>query len=502
MSATADLLRAALDQLIATCPPDERALAEREAAMFAAAVAEHAPGAEPEWREVFGATGLTFAAASAGRGWLRAPTPHVRTLATTDGARASAYAQALGDIASAACSLGEPSLEAIMAASVAAAAQLRAAGVDAPQLTADRLLDEAFDAHAPAAPRTSATTAATNATQPGSSAPAAQPHAVAPGDPTPHASPAPPERSLAELLAELDTLTGLDAVKAKVRRQADTLRVNKLRAAKGMRTLKAAQHLVFVGNPGTGKTTVARLIAGIYHALGLLSKGHLVESDRAALVAGYEGQTAIKTDKVTREALGGVLLIDEAYALRRSDSDDFGLEAIDTLVKLMEDFRDDLAVIVDGYPDEMVTFIASNPGFASRFPLTIEFPDYTDAELVAIFRRLVADNDYEADDSVIAVLRDRLNAAPRDRTFGNARFVRNVFEAAAESLSSRLSHVADPTDEQLRTIVADDLVVPDFSATDPADPAATGPAATGPAVTDGAGPTGIAPADAAPAASA
>ena len=433
-----------------------------EAAIFAAAVAAPAPGAEPEWCQAFPDTGLSFsAAAAAGRAWLTEPTPQITALAATDPAGADVYAHALAEVASAACSLGEPTLEAIMTASTAAAVQLGTARVVAPQLAADRAFDRALDADAQVA-RPNAAPSGTVLPGAGAAAPGSSGESAT-------AAPAPPERSLADLLAELDRLTGLDAVKAKVRRQADMLRVNKLRTAKGMQTLKTAQHLVFVGNPGTGKTTVARLISGIYHALGLLSKGHLVETDRAALVAGYEGQTAMKTEKVTHDAIGGVLLIDEAYALRRSDNDDFGLEAIDTLVKLMEDYRDDLAVIVDGYPDEMVVFIASNPGFASRFPLTIEFPDYTDTELVAIFRQLVSDNDYEADNSVIAVLRERLATEPRDRSFGNARFVRNVFEAAAESLSARLSDVPEPTDEQLRRFVAGDLTletratVPDVS---------------------------------------
>ena len=205
----------------------------------------------------------------------------------------------------------------------------------------------------------------------------------------------------------------------------------------------------------------------IYRALGILAKGQLVETDRAGLVAGYEGQTAIKTTNVTTSALGGGLFIDEAYALLRNDDDAFGHEAIDTLVKLMEDHRDDLVVIVAGYPDEMRDFVAANPGLKSRFALTIVFDDYSDDELVAIFTRMAAASDYTAPLAVVEHLRVRLAAEPRGQGFGNGRFVRNVFEAAAVSLSCRIADIVNPSEEQLRRLEPADL---DAASDDNAEP--------------------------------
>jgi Holliday junction resolvasome RuvABC ATP-dependent DNA helicase subunit len=235
------------------------------------------------------------------------------------------------------------------------------------------------------------------------------------------------------------------------------LRANRLRAAKHLHTLDVAQHLVFTGNPGTGKSTVARLIVQIYRALGILEKGQLIETDRAGLVAGYEGQTAIKTTNVAISALGGGLFIDEAYALLRNDNDAFGHEAIDTLVKLMEDHRDGLVVIVAGYPVEMDDFIAANPGLKSRFALTIVFDDYTDDELVAIFCEMAKQSDYTVSPGVIERLRELLADEPRDRGFGNGRFVRNVFEAAAVSLSTRIADIGEPSELQLQVFEPADL---------------------------------------------
>ena len=194
-----------------------------------------------------------------------------------------------------------------------------------------------------------------------------------------------PPKSLEELLAELDALVGLEAVKGEIHRQVAVLKIEAKREAAGLKVPTITRHLVFVGNPGTGKTTVARLVAGIYRALGLLTKGQLVEVDRSELVAGYLGQTAMKTADVVKSAVGGVLFIDEAYSLA---GDQYGTEAVDTLVKEMEDRRHDLVVIVAGYPAPMAFFIAQNPGLASRFRTTIEFADYTDDELVGIFRVL------------------------------------------------------------------------------------------------------------------
>ena len=285
---------------------------------------------------------------------------------------------------------------------------------------------------------------------------------LAPGDPPPEDGPPeqPPHETLEALLDELDALVGLEAVKASVRELTNLLQVQQLRVSHELPILDSSLHLVFSGNPGTGKTTVARLLARIYRALGVLSKGHLVEADRSQLVAGYVGQTAIKTRAVVEQGIGGMLLIDEAYALARGGETDFGREAIDTLVKLMEDHRDDLAVVAAGYTDEMATFIAANPGLRSRFTRTIEFADYTDDELVEIFVRMGEANRYHPTDGAIARLRTLLAATPRDKGFGNARFIRNIFEAAVSTQASRLVHVDEPDPEQLTTLVADDLPAP------------------------------------------
>jgi hypothetical protein len=267
----------------------------------------------------------------------------------------------------------------------------------------------------------------------------------------------PPARPIEELLAELDDLVGLDSVKADVRRLTSLLRIQQLRAERRLPTLETSHHLVFTGNPGTGKTTVARLLSQILRTLGLVSKGHLVETDRSHLVAGYVGQTATKTRAMLESALGGTLLIDEAYALARGSEQDFGREAIDTIVKFMEDHRDDLALIAAGYPAEMEEFINANPGLKSRFTRFIDFPDYTTDELVEIFERLSGDLRYHLDASGRRALRAVIEAEPRTRGFGNARFVRNLFEEAVGRQADRLASVSEPTDDQLTTLVAADV---------------------------------------------
>jgi SpoVK/Ycf46/Vps4 family AAA+-type ATPase len=267
-----------------------------------------------------------------------------------------------------------------------------------------------------------------------------------------------PPASLEVLLAELDALVGLDAVKFEVHRQVQLLRLARLREEAGMRNAAMTRHLVFTGNPGTGKTTVARLVAGIYRALGLLSRGQLVEVDRAGLVAGYVGQTALKTTDAVNAAVGGVLFIDEAYALAPDhDGRDFGAEAIDTLVKAMEDHRDDLVVIAAGYPLPMARFVDANPGLASRFRTFVPFADYSDAELVEVFARLAEDVSYAPSMDCLQTLLGVLAGTPRGEGFGNGRHARNLLEEAISRQAWRLREVRHPTPEQMQELLPADL---------------------------------------------
>ncbi len=274
---------------------------------------------------------------------------------------------------------------------------------------------------------------------------------------TPVEAELPPERSIEELLAELDALVGLDDVKVEVRRLTSLMRVQELRAERDLPVIDVGRHLVFSGNPGTGKTTVARLLSQIFRTLGIVTKGHLVETDRSNLVAGFVGQTATTTKAVLESALGGTLLIDEAYALARGGDNDFGLEAVDTIVKFMEDHRDDLSVVAAGYPAEMNDLIDSNPGLKSRFTRTIEFPDYDTDELIAIFELISGAKEYHLDSTGRVRLAEVIDAEPRGRGFGNARFVRNVFEAAVGAQAVRLASVVDPSNDDLTTLTADDI---------------------------------------------
>jgi predicted AAA+ superfamily ATPase len=435
-------LQDALSALLAVAAragvPEEAARAE--GLSLAAALAESAPGAPVDWAAVTPGAGTQdfFDAAVRGRRWRGAPTAILTDLVAQGSAEKIPYAEALAELASAACSLGEPTMRVIGNASVAAAAQLQAAGARQLQVGS--------------APTT-----------PAAAAPAVQVEAK------PEVA-AEPERTVEELLAELDELTGLASVKREVHRQVAVLRVEKLRVEAGLKSPTITRHLVFVGNPGTGKTTVARLVSGIYKALGLLSKGQLVEVDRSELVAGFLGQTATKTAEVVASAVGGVLFIDEAYSLTAGElgADQYGREAVDTLVKEMEDRRDDLVVIVAGYPEPMEDFIAANPGLASRFRTTIAFEDYTDEELTDILTGLAEGADYELTPTALDQFQVILASTPRNRSFGNGRFARNVLEAAIGRHAWRLRDVTAPSTEQLRQIHPEDLTDEPIEAT-PAD---------------------------------
>ncbi len=428
----------ALDALAerATTAGADAGSARTEGLALAAAVAESAPGAARDWAEAAGrgSTRDFFDAASRGRRWRGAPTAILSSLAAQGSPHAATYAASLAEVASAACLLGEPTMRVIGNASVAAAAQLAAVAAR-----------PAPPAELPA----------------GGAEPAETGVPVAAPGPTPteQAAPEEPVRSADELLAELDGLIGLGRVKREIHRQVALLRMEKLRGAAGLKSPTITRHLVFTGNPGTGKTTVARLVSGIYRALGLLSKGQLVEVDRSELVAGYLGQTATKTAEAVASAAGGVLFIDEAYSLTGlgPQGDQYGQEAVDTLVKEMEDRRDDLVVIVAGYPAPMGAFIAANPGLASRFRTTVEFADYTDNELVAILTQLAAGADYELVPDAVERFRETLGRTPRGDSFGNGRFARNALEAAIGHHAWRLREIEAPTVDELRQLVATDF---------------------------------------------
>lgn len=268
------------------------------------------------------------------------------------------------------------------------------------------------------------------------------------------------EPTLEELRAQLDELIGLEGVKKEVETLINLIRVRKMREEHGLKNMDMSFHMVFTGNPGTGKTTVARLIAAIYKQLGFLSKGQLIETDRAGLVAGYVGQTAGKVTEVVKSALGGILFIDEAYSLARKGADnDFGREAIDTLVKLMEDNRDDLVVIVAGYTEPMHDFLTSNPGLISRFNKYIDFPDYTDDELMDILQMRADKQGYIIEDDAKTHIRRMLLAQTLSERadFGNARGMRNVLEKLVQEQANRLAvENGEMTVERLQTITKSD----------------------------------------------
>lgn len=260
---------------------------------------------------------------------------------------------------------------------------------------------------------------------------------------------------------KLDELIGMENVKEEVRALANYVKVQKQRADQGLKTPKLSYHLVFTGSPGTGKTTVARIVATIYHNIGILKKGHTIETDRSGLVAEYVGQTAIKTNKIIDAALNGVLFIDEAYSLvPEQGGQDYGQEAISTLLKRMEDDRDSLVVIIAGYNNEMKRFIDSNPGLQSRFNRYIHFNDYTADELYQMFTKLyLKKNQYTITDDAADYLHQRLiyAVAHKDKNFGNARYVRNVFEKVIQEQANRISKNTANSRRDLTEITIEDI---------------------------------------------
>lgn len=258
----------------------------------------------------------------------------------------------------------------------------------------------------------------------------------------------------------LNNLIGLTKIKEDVKELMDFVTVQKARKDAGLKDVPVSLHLVFTGNPGTGKTTVARIIAKLYKKIGVLSQGQLIEVDRSGLVAGYVGQTAIKTQQQIQKAMGGVLFIDEAYALSAKD-DTFGQEAIETILKAMEDHRDELVVIVAGYTEPMEKFINSNPGLRSRFNKYIEFPDYTTDELMGIFDMNCKKYDYVADEDMRAHVRDLLvlKQMKEPENFANAREVRNLFEDIITNQATRVALIENPTDDDMMRLTNEDLPI-------------------------------------------
>ena len=258
---------------------------------------------------------------------------------------------------------------------------------------------------------------------------------------------------------ELNALIGLSSVKTDISDLSNLVKIQKMRESRGMKTSDFSYHCIFTGNPGTGKTTVARIVAEIYKQLGVLKKGHLIETDRSGLVGEYVGQTAPKTNAIIDKALDGVLFIDEAYSLVQGGQNDYGKEAIATLLKRMEDDRDRLVVILAGYTKEMSEFINSNSGLQSRFNRYIYFPDYSSDELLDIFRFITKKNDCVASDEAVTKIKEYIEeiVAHKDHNFGNARFVRNLFERIITQQANRLTQETNITNEMLSKIEVVDV---------------------------------------------
>ena len=269
-----------------------------------------------------------------------------------------------------------------------------------------------------------------------------------------------PQEPEKDPMEELDQLIGLASIKSDVKELMDFVKIQKMRKDQGLKSVPVSLHLVFTGNPGTGKTTVARIIGRLYKQIGVLSKGQLVETDRSGLVAGFVGQTALKTQEKIKAAMGGVLFIDEAYALTSNEQDTFGQESVDTILKAMEDHRDDLVVIVAGYTAPMEKFINSNPGLKSRFNKYIEFPDYTTDELEQIFYMNCEKYDYVVEEEVKHQVRSLivLRKLQQLENFANAREVRNMFEEIITNQARRVAAMENPTQEDMMKITLEDLV--------------------------------------------
>lgn len=256
----------------------------------------------------------------------------------------------------------------------------------------------------------------------------------------------------------IDEMIGLSNVKAEVKSLINFVKVRKLKLERGLMVTPSTLHLVFTGNPGTGKTTVARLIGQIYKEIGILESGHFIEAARADLVGQYVGHTAPKTKELFESAIGGVLFIDEAYTLAQGGQNDFGKEAIDTLLKLIEDYRDQVVVIVAGYTDDMKSFIDANPGLESRFPTKIHFDDYSISENTQILFKMLEENSFILNEDVVFKLEIVAEANFHGTNFGNGRGVRNYFDKIIRNQAQRISRLENPTNEELLTILIDDVI--------------------------------------------